>query len=143
MLPDKLSDLIDVAIADLEKAEQSPDYRIYMSVWHSPGDELFLMPSPEQFKKCYVCFAGSVIAFSLSGDRMTEYSPSCYPADISAKLHALNHVREGRVRYALQGIGAGNHHYKYDRMVVPYEANASEFKNQMRDLANDLARDGL
>jgi len=49
-LPDKLSDIILIALEDLRKVERSKKYKVYMGVWHSPNGV------------CSVCFAGAVMS---------------------------------------------------------------------------------
>ena len=71
-LPSKLSDVILIALEDLEKAEKSKEYEIDMDDWYKPNGV------------CKVCFAGAVMAqseglgkglsfkFTLSQDRTVE-----------------------------------------------------------------------
>lgn len=63
MLPDKLSDLILISLADLEKCENDPNYRIDMDSWHHfvSLDNAFASIS----NVCHVCLAGAVAAKSL------------------------------------------------------------------------------
>jgi hypothetical protein len=53
-LPDKPSDLLQLALDDLELCEKDRNYTIDMSEWHTP--------SQDESEKCAVCIAGAVIA---------------------------------------------------------------------------------
>ena len=51
-LPDKPSELIRLALADLRKCEADPRYLIDMAQWHRPVTS----------ELCHVCLAGAVMA---------------------------------------------------------------------------------
>src|SRR5262245_50267308 len=86
-LPEKRSDLLEVALADLELAEKSPLYSVCMATWHEPVGP-----------KCEVCFAGAVMAFGLADPIERVSFPSDYPEDVEKKLAFLNHARAGFIR---------------------------------------------
>ena len=52
-LPDKPSELIRLALSDLEKCEGDSRYEVDMNEWHVPTQKGHV---------CYVCLAGSVMA---------------------------------------------------------------------------------
>lgn len=80
-LPNKLSDVIMVALEDLVKAERSKRYKVNMDHWHAPNG------------KCSVCFAGAVMA-KCDGVRPSEYiGPSDFSGRSERALRALNFVR--------------------------------------------------
>jgi hypothetical protein len=54
-LPNKPSELIRVALKDLEEAERDPHYEVEMCTWHRPSSTTGV---------CTVCLAGSVLAKS-------------------------------------------------------------------------------
>lgn len=57
-LPDKLSDLLELALGDLEKVEAMPEvYEVDMSDWHLPQRDEF----GGRCGRCTVCLAGAVI----------------------------------------------------------------------------------
>jgi hypothetical protein len=56
ILPDKTSELLEVALRDLEACEADPKYRVAMHTWHH-----YLTPEDV----CLVCLAGAVMAKSL------------------------------------------------------------------------------
>lgn len=135
-LPDKLSDLILVALEDLEKAEASPKHIIVMWMWHLP--RLGLLDN-----LCSVCLAGSVMAFSLGANPSTPRTPGDYSHHINNKLLALNSVRGGDISLALETIDPeGRKHYFPQEYMVNYERNPVGFKAQLRSVAKRLAAKG-
>ena len=154
-LPNKLSDLMFVAIKDLVKMENSPGYIIEMGAWHEPIDpDLFedMYGRKIDKKACAVCFAGSVIASSLKANKNTELSPDDFDRDTRGKLDALNHIREGELVLALTSMGmdedtamayetilGGNFYLE----VASYDENKEQFKDDMINLAGLLSTVGL
>lgn len=108
-LPDLPSLLIRVALDDLYKCVQSPDYLIDFSQWYKVRNRN--APS-DQFSKnkidlgCFVCFAGAVMAQSLGlsstyKGRMTE---STFDEEVWNKMHALDSFRKGFVETGLKWL---------------------------------------
>lgn len=141
-LPDTLSGLIRVALADLRKVEARADiYRIDMSEWHSGTRTRDGSP-----RKCAVCLAGAVMAFSLDAPYSESRIPSDY-SDIQKKLWAINDLRDGCVVSAHISLTDGlippdedilNIDNQFICMVPPYEEDPEEFHSQMEELAAAL-----
>lgn len=135
-LPDKPSELIRVALADLRKVEAMPDvYRVDMSYWHHPRDG-----------KCSVCFAGAVMAQTIKLDVDAHVSAYDDRFDIETenKLEALNSFREGAVGDGLSYLGRySDWHGEYYRDVTPYSDDREAFHCDMQTLASDLEAVGL
>jgi hypothetical protein len=103
-LPDKPSDLLEVALRDLKAVEAMRDtYVVNMGLWHEPKSGYG--------SKCAVCLAGSVLAQSMSVHPTTSAGPSVmlnscgevaslHPKD-AGKLLALNNFRMGLIGAAL------------------------------------------
>ena len=130
-LPDKLSDLIEVALDDLEKTAVDPRYRVNMNTWHTPHKGV-----------CHVCLAGAVMAQTLKLDPVVDYvrDRSLYAVD--RKLSALNNVRLGSVQLALDNMGFKDAPH-WSRMEVPhYNVDAAGFKTTLRQLATELRAKG-
>ena len=130
-LPDKLSDLIDLALVCLIKCERSPKYKIDMSKWHQAPPK----------GPCYVCLAGSVMAKELGYNigRVVDW-PSGYE---KSKLLALDNVRKGNIKQALRGaFRTRTNIYNHER-AQSYSKNPGKFKRNLRKLARDLRADGL
>lgn len=117
-LPEKLSELIEVALNDLDLCEKDPRYKIDMWNWHRPNSH------------CSVCFAGSVMAktFGLGPDEhiMEERTGNnTFSARDWNKFHALDHVRKGAWAWALSDIG--------------FDLSLSE-QNQIQEILPDWCR---
>lgn len=89
-LPQTLSDLAELGIADLRRTELDPRYRIDMLEWHLPDGAT-----------CAVCLAGAVMAQTLSAPVDLEWTPGYADAATNEKaLRALESLRKGSVRHA-------------------------------------------
>ena len=129
-LPDKLSDLLELALDDLETTEKDPRYMIDMGEWHTPTNG-----------KCMVCLAGAVMAQTIG-------VPLSYPIPVTnnPKFLALNQVRTGHVGFALDLLETTSFP-GYDpgwfQPIGSYRANPFGFKQTLRDLVLELREKGL
>ncbi len=148
-LPDKPSELIRVALADLEKCEASPSTIVDMGYWHALiGDderdefESELREKPKAL--CVVCLAGSVISKTLSVEDGCDAGPGTFDEPIRAKLMALDEFRMGWVGEALITMGLRLPPTLFDSTdITPYHVDPGAFRRDMRQLADDLEADGL
>jgi hypothetical protein len=137
-LPEKMSDLIDIAINDLEAVEQDPKYEIDMGRWHAPEHSAY---------KCSVCFAGSVMAKTFNSDRGTLLSPDNFTKWNASRLKALDEIRQ------YDFVDAFDKMYPFEE--IPefmdifddwgreyYDDNPEEFKNDMRKAAEIMRENG-
>lgn len=62
ILPRLPSQLLRIALADLEKCESDPRFKVDMGVWLAPPGNEYLNPSTN----CAVCLAGAVMANTLN-----------------------------------------------------------------------------
>lgn len=91
-LPDKLSDMIRVALKDLADVRANPAYRVNLSTYHTP-----------KYGVCVVCFAGSVMAQTLAASPDKDIFPGdILPRRASSKLYALDAIRCGDIKTALR-----------------------------------------
>lgn len=139
-LPFLPSDLIRVAVSDLERCEVDPRYKVDMSVWHSPRRFLGMTLG------CTVCFAGAVMSktceLPLSVDAGTF--PDAAGRENYAKFQALDDFRVGGVRVGLRRMGFElPPDFEGQRSITSYGRDRRAFKKQMTDLAADLYRAGL
>lgn len=128
-LPNKPSELILLALHDLELCEADKNYKIAMGTWHIPHK-----------KYCSVCFAGAVMAKELNYP-LEKYvgwsSVSCEPEH--KKFVALDNFRTGATIMAFGFMGLkSNLGYEFDRSICQYKDNKTKFKEDMTCLAFDL-----
>jgi hypothetical protein len=134
-LPDKPSDLLEVALRDLEAVEQDPKYRVRMDVWHEPAKHIN--------DPCQVCLAGAVMAKSLETSNLVRRWPCDFSdKDTLRKLRALDDMRVGAVSEALERLDLPPVS-KYDFVAHHYGANPEGFKRDLRNLVDKLRKDGL
>jgi hypothetical protein len=95
-LPEKLWELTQLALEDLEKVEQDEKhYRVHMASWHEPYER-------EDEAVCYVCLAGAVLAKTIKVPRDLLLNPSQLGCALDLKMCALNALRLGDVVEALE-----------------------------------------
>ncbi len=147
LLPDKPSDLIEVALNDLRRVRKSKKFKIDMYDWFSGQLD----------GRCSVCLAGAVMAKTLNlkvseGDTLI---PNCNlrVSPVSAKLEALNSFRTGEVIQGLRDMGiyvdtlskeSVDEFYAVDGTVPYYSAvNSRPFFNAMRKMIEVLRKYNL
>ena len=141
ILPNKPSELILLALKDLKLAEKSEKYEIRMEDWHNPA-----IPEIEEIHKCEVCFAGSVMAFSLEGDINRHYEPKDFPGE-EGKLDALDSFRSGQVSYGMREFYGDKDTTYYeeihDYFLVPhYHDDREGFHEAMAEITDHLKEKG-
>ena len=132
-LPDKPSELIRLALADLALCAADPNYRIDMGEWHKPEHGV-----------CQVCLAGAVMAKSLNASRAVELYSNDFPEN-RRKITALNDLRQGDVFRAFDEIDldlSSWGHNAPERDITPYHKDPVGFMADMRRLADDLEAAG-
>lgn len=132
-LPDKLSELILLALDDLELCEADPRYVIDMGFWHLPN-----FPEDGQ---CSVCLAGSVMSQTLKVRIGTNKCPS--NTSQHHKLRALDYIRRGDLPTSLHEMGVGRAELYHPMEVEVYDINPDRFKLELTILAYGLKTLGL
>lgn len=133
----KPSELIRVALADLEAVEKDPVYIVDMRIWHGnykgvSGDY------------CAVCLGGAVMAKSLGADPYNNLVPDDFEEEIAFRLAALDSFRQGLINKALWYMSVEPAADVSPHMtVVPYEDNPARFKADMQAMATHLEEHGL
>lgn len=97
-LPNKLSALLRLAVADAQKCEADPRYKLDMSQWHEPWEE--------DDGVCSVCMAGAVMAQTLGAPIDESYGPYDFerhgsdytPIRLSEKFEHIDSMRRGNLR---------------------------------------------
>jgi hypothetical protein len=92
-LPDKLSDLLELALKDLRKHIDNGG-RIDMAEWLLYIDNT-----------CYACLAGAVLKESLKHKYTVDMSMFGISHDVRAKMVALNYLRRGHISMAAHVLG--------------------------------------
>lgn len=133
-LPEKLWELIQVALMDLALAEMMPEYEVDMGAYHEPNS------------KCRVCFAGSVIA---AINNYRSYKKEIRPEMLADeyKYYALNQARQYCFISALNMLGIyeppNNLRNKINQAInetCSYEVNPELFKANMETAAGILKK---
>jgi hypothetical protein len=136
-LPNKPSELILLALKDLSKAERLKGYTVDMGVWHRPKSEWV-----SGRDTCKVCFAGSVMAFSLKADKTLSIGApnlDIFGKENRNKFLFLNMIRGGSISAALLylditlpiGMSAS-------MSVEDYRVSRKHFKRDMRAIVKEL-----
>ena len=96
ILPNKLTDLLTLALNDLEKCYKDPKFLIDYGQWYTPRGK---------DRPCFVCLAGSVMAKTLKIKSDKELTPESLHPELSgktiAKLQAIDCFRKGLVSKAM------------------------------------------
>lgn len=135
-LPNKPSDLIEVALSDLRKVETDPRYKIDMDVYHEVGSD-----------HCHVCLAGSVMAKTLECDPEIDATPDGDPdlfsTEDTQKLDALDYFRLGEVADGFEVMAIDLPSGFPPQMTIPrYDLSPDKFKRQLHELADKLRAGG-
>lgn len=111
VLPDKKSELLRLAVRNLEEVESMPDvYKVNMDAWHYPRLDFD--------DKCHVCVAGSVIARTLGAKPDQVRLPYHFDPDDAIDLRELNWDR-----------------LKIEDQGIVYSENPDRFKAALLELA--------
>ena len=160
-LPDKLGEFVFLAVADCRKLDRKIFHPLYL-LWHTP---IYRVSNPQlhapslsvsaiKRKDCFVCFAGGVIAGSLSNSISTgrgrEWKPLDFRPDVRSKLEALELCRKGYISHAICRFYQQSeiHRFHYlDRRIGNKDFRSwsqfDAFLGEMEDVAADLEKAGL
>jgi hypothetical protein len=147
-LPNTPSELIRLAIKDLELCEQDSKYVINMVVWYMDEGE-----------HCSVCLAGAVMAQELGSELLDTCLAACWDgdlevgpfevskvfgADCASKLRALNCFGRGFIGEGLDYLGKGGACPVERYMdVESYSVDSVRFKRDIVLVAERLESVGL
>ena len=128
-LPDKPSDLLELALKDLLKAEQDENLEIVMQYWHFPRKG-----------KCLVCLAGACLHYEYGLSSNQTYTNLKISDSVIDKLLALNLLRRGEVRTALRYLDRNTK--VSDIIPAQYEKDRDLFIQQIEELVVELRKEG-
>lgn len=138
-LPNKMSELILLALRDLKKIEKLKSYEVDMREWHTAPEDTY-----GESTKCQVCFAGSVISRTLKMPKNKTVDMSMFSNKMSNKFYALDSLRQGYVGSAYRALGIDSDAmHGMDRRITPYSYDSKKFKEEMYQLAQDLKKEGF
>ena len=111
-LPNKLSDLLELAMKDVRAIEEDPRYRLDMSHWH--------MPSIETPGVCLVCMAGAVMANTLEISPTQNFGEPHILVDYmnGPAIRAIDLMRKGAFEAAHYTMGGTTQTYEPIPMLV-------------------------
>lgn len=140
-LPDKPSQLIRTALADLRFCEENKDkFVINMGSWFSRFID------SDDVSRCHVCLAGATLAArGFDTDVACGAYPNWFSESLQNKLEALDLFRQGYVRSALSGLGIELPDGVPRTIGMPllYSSSRNVFHEALEDMANMLERYGL
>lgn len=142
-LPNKPSELIRVALADLRECEDDPNYDIHMSSWHTFNNVT---------AKCQVCLAGAVMAKTFEVPLRKAMGPDDPEFNsgqqVAFKLFALDQIREGKIYHGVWTIMAADIKTKdiekirkveWDNLPIPHHRIDREgFHKTLQKVADGL-----
>ena len=138
-LPELMSVLITVALADLEAAENTPTLKVDMNYWHSPQQG-------KAIELCYVCFAGSVMAQTLGVSDIENVNPDDFSRWNRSRLQALDCIRYGNLSDAFNEMFPLEdvpENFPKDRAVAEYGHYPDAFKRDMKQIIAELESAGF
>ncbi len=128
------SRLIEMALVDLEALERDPNYVIDMSDWHVPT-----------LWRASVCLAGVCMVRRLGAARGRDYQPEDF-GDSEGALYGLYYFITGDLEGAFSYLDLLPPEYfglPSEVAIADYHYNASQFKSDMRGLADTLRQAGI
>jgi hypothetical protein len=134
-LPDKPSELIEVALADLKKVEALEEFIVDMGTWHAMSYDC-----QAERERCFVCAAGAVMAMHLNVPTEVAINPDRFDHDTRKKLIAIDHLRCGCVAEAFATLwGNFKDGERFDRTTFPsYRRDSEAFYEAMEQLGKEL-----
>ncbi|HUF64009.1 MAG TPA: hypothetical protein VMN36_18160 [Verrucomicrobiales bacterium] len=132
-LPDKPSELIRLAVRDLEKIEGDGRYQICMAQWHFPVEN----------GPCLVCLAGAVMSRTLgAGDREVRF-PLSFGKRNAGRLLALESLARGGFREAFSRMDIEAAPPLMDYGMLPYREDPEQFKADLLTVADYFEEGGF
>ena len=129
-LPDKLSDLLRLAVHDAQACEADPRYTLNMRRWHQIDVTT---------KKCNVCLAGAVIAKTLHVEPHVALSPYMLNREQIPQINAIDAARESDLWLALSLLADGNPRPRSSRQATIVSQAATRIKATYGNTAESRA----
>lgn len=144
-LPTVPSELITIALEDLELAEARPGVRVNMSDWrhmvYEINGERCRSDRPHAIRTCEVCLAGAVMIGRL-GESINQFGyPPGLGLMVENQLAALDELRDGGVGCFLDMLNMSPPNVPIEILKMPvtlYKKDSKKFKSDLRDIAHAL-----
>ena len=131
-LPDKPSELLQMALDDLLAIEKDPNYLIDMFTWHR-----------KNYGRCWLCPAGAVMARRLGAKPDEDLNPANYDDDTERKLLAINLLRRGELEAVFYNLEKSKPPSLPEHVSVSdYYQDHEQFLTDIRGLIVTLANAG-
>lgn len=91
-LPEKMSALLRVAVADARKLAHDPRYKLDMGLFHAQREN-----------RCHVCMAGAVMACTLKSNPRSPLTPYNF-SGLGGRLDSIDSMRTGNFDLTLDDI---------------------------------------
>lgn len=146
-LPDKLSDLVEVALRDLLAAEQA-GIKISMSWW---------IKKSVDGRPCRVCLAGAALIGSLDEEAKKQLFAeeshsfnmegnldfSLLEYDTASKMFVLDEIRTAEKNNQIATPWNDDKDFIVRRSICPFEQNREQFVKDIRAMITDMRSEGL
>lgn len=140
-LPNKLSDVIDLALADLAAVEKmKAKYKIGMDeAWHERKESWDNNDTQVLDKQCTVCFAGSVMAHTFGKDNTEHTEPEDFTKHNMSRFFALDYIRQGQLDDAFTALDKDRPFGLAEEVyITSYDRDRKQFKSDMRSVSKLL-----
>ena len=135
-LPDKPSELLRLALQDLDVASAAGNVIIDMERWHEA-----------RFDGCYMCLAGSVMRETLGKSDKDLVSPDDFTSEVRRKLFAIDSFRTGSVHGGLEYLG---YQINIERRqwanrfhdMIDYHEDEQEWRRNMEEMVEAMEAHG-
>ena len=134
LLPEKLSDCIELALKDLNLIVNDSNYTIDFENWHKPIKNQF-----SNEVKCSVCFAGSIMAKTFKKPIKDGIHASDFTHYNEERFNALDYVRKGWISAALGYMDITHPTWEEDINQNDY----IKFVKQMKKIIKKLRKKNL
>ena len=144
-LPNKLSDLLELALSDLEKCHKDKRYKLNMDTWHAKNNF-------NNEKLCRVCMAGAVMAKTLNVGIDEIRNLDSFYFETRDKIMAIDELRQGLFLSACDSLSIPYKGFS-NKDIVPLslykdsgsliEKNPIFFKNVYKKFIKNLRKEGF
>lgn len=130
ILPNKLHELLALALEDRKKVSEDPRYKIDDDIYHEPRGNI-----------CHVNLSGCVMAKTLGADITQTLTDDDFDdSDTKNKLYVIDYLRTGSWRIALFFINIENYTLTKQQITEALDRASSETKTFLKNCGNSYVR---